>query len=176
MKILAMALLAFSLTVAGAFAADEKIDPQSFICAELLLLNTAGDPPLFESLQMDGYVAGKTGALGADPDSLVSILMLVSAECSDKPADLVEPLWEAARQLDSYPPESRWQADKTTCAEYAENPDDHSGFVVWLDGYNRGKGSEKSVLANQQAIDNFVKVCRAAPEKLILEAIQLTAQ
>ena len=84
---------------AGAQAADEKIDPSNFICAELVAISsTSGQPPLFEGLQIDGYAAAAQGKAVADPDIMAPLLEQVYAACQAKPTEKVVTLWQEARK------------------------------------------------------------------------------
>ena len=98
-------------------AANDKIDPATYICAELVTQPISGDgePPVFTALQIDGYASAKAGNVVADPDSLASILDQVYAVCQTKPADTVLSVWQEARKLLPAGTESPWRADKTTC-------------------------------------------------------------
>ena len=65
-KLFKLCCLMLSLPVA-AQAADEKIDPATYICAELVATGVSGQPPLFEGLQIDGYAAAALDKPVADP-------------------------------------------------------------------------------------------------------------
>lgn len=177
MKLAAIALICVaSLPVAPLFAADEKIDPKTYICAELVASSIDGVPPIYEALQLDGFAAGKKGEPAADPEMLQPLLLAVSDSCAAEPTDQALAHWEKARS--AYPPpQSAWRADKTTCADYAANPDDGSGFVIWLDAYNRaGKNTDKSVLVDQAALDSFLDACGKNPGKLMLDVLADSAK
>lgn len=117
---------------AGAQAADEKIDPSNFICAELVAISsTSGQPPLFEGLQIDGYAAAAQGKAVADPDIMAPLLEQVYAACQAKPTEKVVTLWQEARKNQPVAADGPWRADKTTCKDYNANEDDGSGFVIW---------------------------------------------
>lgn len=171
-------ILATVLCLAGyAYAADEKIDPPSYICAELIAANLDGQPPLYEGLQLDGYYSAKNGISAADAAILAPMLIEVSDSCASEPADKALVHWEMARKNHPADPDTIWKADKYTCEEYAANPDEGSGFVIWLDAFNRAKtGKTASVLSTQEAIDNFVQVCKSQPKRLMLDVINETAR
>ena len=175
---MAICLLALGLCLApAARAADDMIDPASYICAELIAASLDGQPPIYEGLQLDGYYSAKKGLADADASILAPMLIEVSDSCASQPADKALAHWEKARA--NYPVEAGgvWNAKNYTCADYADNPDDGSGFVIWLDAYNRGKNSgNASVLSSQEAIDNFVEACKANPKKLMLDVIKEMAK
>lgn len=168
-------LLFFTLALVCATpakAVNEKIDPQNYICAELVASNVSGQPPLFEGLQLDGYTAAKMGEKTADPRIMQPILIAVSDSCAAKPTDKVIAHWREVRKQLPIPADSPWRADKTTCKDYADNPDDGSGFLIWLDGYNRGKNSKAaSVLESDEKIDAFLEACKKRPEALMLDVM-----
>lgn len=175
-KILPMALCAV-LLCANVQAADEKIDPATYICAELVTASISGQPPLYEGLQLDGYLAGKENMQVADANALPPLLMAVSDSCSAKPAEKALDHWKNMRRQYLWLDEGLWRADKTTCADYAANPDDGSGFVIWLDAWQRGQsGKTQSVLESQQTLDKFLEACKANPQKLMLDVIRENAK
>lgn len=46
----------------AAQAEDEKIDPANYICAEFVAQGAVSqDPPVFQALQIDGYVSSNIG-------------------------------------------------------------------------------------------------------------------
>lgn len=172
-----IAILAAGLVFAApVLAAEEKIDPATYICAELLAASATGEPPIFEALQIDGYVAGKSGSANADPDILPPILDYVAESCSTNPEEKALPHWVKGR-VDFPPASGDWNADKTTCADYNANPDDYSGFVIWLDGYNRGKtGKSASIFADQATLDRFLAACAANPKRIMLDVLNANAR
>lgn len=177
MKLLLLCLSFILLGADWAQAADEKIDPSSYICAELAAANLDGQPPIYEGLQLDGYYSAKEGNPYADASILAPLLVEVSDSCNAEPTDKALAHWKMARK--NMPPVqvSLWNAKKFTCADYAADPDEGSGFVIWLDAYNRGlTGKSASVLSSQEAIDNFVEVCKANPGKLMLDVINENAR
>lgn len=170
-KVLFAALLSLCLA-APALAASDKIDPETYICAELLASNTSGEPPLFEGLQIEGYTAQKRGQLVADPSVMEPMLVAISDICQAVPTDKVLPHWNEIRQNLPVATEGVWRADKTTCGEYYANEDDGSGFLIWLDGWQRAKsGKQDSIFENQAALDKFLAACKAAPNKLVIDVI-----
>lgn len=89
---------------AGVRAADEKIDPATFICAELVAVSsTSGQPPLFEGLQLDGYAAAAQGKTVADPNIMAPLLEQTYAACQAKPTEKVITVWQAARKISLCP-------------------------------------------------------------------------
>lgn len=155
-------------------AADEKIDPAAFICAELVAIaSTSGQPPLFEGLQIDGYVAAAQGQTVADPGIMAPLLAQAYAACQAKPTEKVATVWQAARKNQTVSGESPWRADKTTCKDYSANEDDGSGFVIWLDGYNRRKsGKPGSVLESNETLKAFLDACAKKPAALMSDVMQ----
>jgi hypothetical protein len=157
--------------------ADELIDPDTFICAELVALTTSGLPPMFESLQMDGYTSAKRGNVIADPLILRDVLLDVMKACESRPATKVRAIWKETAESYTYDKDSRWKANTTTCAMYNDDEENGSGFVIWLDGYNRAKNdTEKSVLKDDDAIQGFLKACREKPESLVLDVLKESAK
>ena len=179
-----MKKLVFSLILAGCIlapargeAADEKIDPSAYICAELIASAVDGVPPIYEGLQLDGYVSSLIGQPVADPEALHPLVMGVFEACTAEPTDKAFERWRETRE--SYPinTEGPWRADKTVCADYAKDPDNGSGFVIWLDAYNRGKnGTDKSILTDQATLDSFLEYCAANPDALMLDAVNAKAK
>lgn len=163
---------------AGLQAADEKIDPSTFICAELVALaSTSGQPPLFEGLQIDGYAAAAQGKTIADPNIMAPLLAQAYAACQAKPTEKVAAVWQAARKNQSVSAESPWRADKTTCKDYSANEDDGSGFVIWLDGYNRQKsGKPGSVLESNETLKAYLNACSKKPDALMLDVMRENVQ
>ena len=160
------------LLAASAASAEEKIDPASYICAELVAATVSGEPPLFEGLQLDGYAAAKAGAPVADPALLQPLLLEVYDTCQAAPADKVLPQWQKARKEKPVATEGPWRADKTTCKDYAANEEDGSGFVIWLDGYQRGKsGQPASALESNESLDAFFNACKQQPDALMLDVL-----
>ena len=158
-------------------AADEKIDPSSYICAELVAASVDGQPPIYEALQLDGYSAAKSGETIADAMTLAPMLMEVFDSCAAMPTDKTLQHWQTARKNHPVDTTTIWKADKVTCADYIANPDDGSGFVIWLDAYNRGKtGKDASILANQETLDSFLQKCQSNPKRLMLDVLNENAK
>ncbi|MDE5833242.1 MAG: hypothetical protein K2H64_09765 [Desulfovibrio sp.] len=172
MKFILTPLLFFACLAAPALGADEKIDPKTYICAELIASAVDGVPPIYEGLQLDGFIAGQKGAPVADPELLQPLLLAVFDSCSAEPADKAAEHWAKSRESWPIDPDGAWRADKTTCADYAKNPDDGSGFVIWLDAYNRAaKNTDKSVLADQETLEAFLDKCSKNPGKLMIDVM-----
>lgn len=173
MKILAAAAgLSIFILAGAAYGADEKIDPATYICAEIVASSVDGAPPIFEGLQLDGYAAGKAGQAVADPQGLEQILLIVSDSCSAKPGDKALAHWQNARKVFPHVDEGSWRADRTTCGDYQANQDDGSGFVIWLDGYQRAKtGKQASVFKDQATLDHFLEVCAKNPQRLMYDVM-----
>lgn len=166
---LAVALI---LTASAVQAADEKIDPTNYICAEIVASAVDGVPPIYAALQLDGYAAGKANRAVADPQGLDQVLLMVSDSCAAKPADQVLDHWQTARKVFPAVEEGNWRADKTTCADYQANTDDGSGFVIWLDGYQRAKtGKPASVFTDQATFDHFMEECAKNPKRLMYDVM-----
>ncbi len=172
-KLLLLCCLLLGLPVA-AQAADEKIDPTNFICAELVAISsTSGQPPLFEGLQIDGYAAAAQGRTVADPAIMAPVLEQVYAACQAKPTEKTLTLWQEIRKTHAVADDGPWRADKTTCRQYSANEDDGSGFVIWLDGYNRQKsGKPGSVLESDAALNAYLEACARQPERLMLDVLR----
>lgn len=153
-------------------AADEKIDPATYICAELMASNTDGAPPIYEGLQLDGYASAKENKVVADPEILAPLLLAISDSCAAVPTDKALEHWQKARKSYPLPEDGPLRADKTTCGDYVADPDNVSGFVIWLDAYYRGKNNkEESILTSQKIFDDFMAACKANPNKLMLDVI-----
>lgn len=167
----------FLLVAFPAAAADEKIDPAAYICAELVASSVDGKPPIYESLQLDGFNAAKTGQTVADAMTLSPVLLEVFDSCAAMPTDKALDHWKKARENTPADTGSPWRADKTTCADYYANPDDGSGFIIWLDAYNRSRtGKDASILKDQAAINGFLEKCKASPKRLVLDVLNENAK
>ncbi|MBQ7584735.1 MAG: hypothetical protein IJU40_00605 [Desulfovibrionaceae bacterium] len=160
-----------------AMAASDKINPDDYICAEYVTtISIEHAPPLFEGLQIDGYASAKEGNQIADPRTLPPIMLEVYALCQSQPEAKVLPLWQKVRTRLNLIGESRWKANKTLCEQYNKDPDDGSGFVIWLDGYMRGLDStDRSVLKSDLDLNNFIQNCRREPKKLMLDVMRQSA-
>ena len=54
-----------------------------------------------------------------------------------------------------------------------ENPDDGSGFIVWLDGYNRQYSvTKKSILGSDKDIQNFIDACKQRPDDRMIDVLR----
>ena len=129
-------------------AANEKIDPETYLCAELVSNETLlqGEAPLFEGLQLDGYASAAVNMDVASPDAVHIILNEAVNWCQERPTDKVYSIWQQMRATGPVP-EGDWNAKTSTCADFALNQDDASGFIIWLDGYNRkANNTTKSIL------------------------------
>lgn len=167
----------FLLAPFSAAAEDEMIDPPTYICAELVASSVDGKPPIYEALQLDGFNAAKTGQATADAMTLSPVLFEVFDSCSAMPTDKALEHWKKARNNTPADTESPWRADKTTCADYYANTDDGSGFIIWLDAYNRSKtGKGASVLKDQATINAFLEKCKANPKRLVLDVLNENAK
>ena len=173
MKKLLFCALLLSLPATAA-ARNDKIDPASFICAEFVALAAvAQEPPLFEGLQIDGFAAAADGQTVASAGVMPALLASVNAVCGARPTDKVLSIWRKGRQSAGVPSDGPWRADKTTCRDYAENEDDGSGFVIWLDGYHRQKsGSGDSVLESDARLQDYLKACGRRPDALMLDVMR----
>ena len=177
-KVLVLCCLLLGLPLA-AQADNEKIAPDSFICAELVTapMTDGGQPPIFEALQIDGYVSAGLGDTVAHPEVMAPILTEVYTYCQTKPTEKVADVWAKARKQLDTPAKGTWQADKTTCKDYNDDPDNGSGFVIWLDGYNRGKNKSKaSILENDDTLNAFLGACAKQPNELMLDVLAKNAK
>ncbi|MGE9986390.1 hypothetical protein [Desulfovibrio sp. SGI.169] len=169
-KLLLLCCLMLSLPVA-ARATDEKIDPSAYSCAELVATGGFGLTPLYAGLQIDGYAAAAQGQTVAYP-TIIPLLEQVYAACRDRPTEKALTLWQEARKNHPAPGDSPWRADKTTCEQY-DTEDDGSGFLIWLDGYNRQKsGKPGSVLESDAALNAYLEACAKKPESLMLDVMR----
>lgn len=101
----------------------------------------------------------------------------VYAACQAKPTETVLSVWQEARKTFPAAAESRWRADKTTCRDYAADTDNGSGFVIWLDGYNRGKsGKSASVLNDDATLNAYFDACAKKPDALMLDVMGESAR
>ena len=151
-KMLILCCLMLGLPVAVQ-ASNDKIDPSTYICAELVTqpMTEGGQPPIFE-----GQVYGA---------------------CQVDPTKKVAAVWQEARKTFPVDTESTWRADKTLCKDYTANPDDGSGFVIWLDGYNRGKsGKPASVLNSDDTLKAYLDACSKKPDSLMLDVLAESAK
>lgn len=173
-----LALLALLVLPGSALAANDKIDPATYLCAELVSneLVLQNQPPLFEGLQMDGYVSASISKETASPDTVFGILSQVVGWCQSNPTEKVITPWQQMRSTGP-DPEGEWVASKTTCADFALNQDDASGFIIWLDGYNRKlQNTDKSILNSDDDVRAFIDACLLSPKKTMLQVLQETAK
>ena len=133
-------------------AANEKIDPETYLCAELVSNETLlqGEAPLFEGLQLDGYASAAVNMDVASPDAVHIILNEAVNWCQERPTDKVYSIWQQMRATGPVP-EGDWNAKTSTCADFALNQDDASGFIIWLDGYNRKANNTTKSILNSDA-------------------------
>lgn len=176
-KILFFMLMLALLPINIANAEDEKIDPATYVCAEFVASTIDGNPPIFEGLQLDGYAAAQDGIDVADPENLQALILGVIDSCTPKPAEKALKHWRDLRKQYPYMENGEWRANKTTCGDYAANPDDGSGFVIWLDAYNRGKtGKGLSVFESQETLDHFLEACKKSPQRLMIDVLKENAK
>ena len=84
----------------------------------------------------------------------------------------VLPHWNGSGKNLPIATEGPYRADKTTCGEYYADEDNGSGFLIWLDGWQRAKnGRQDSIFENQATLDRFLAACKNAPDKLIIDVI-----
>ena len=160
-------------------AANDKIAIPTYICAELITqpITEGGEPPIFTALQLDGFVSAKLNAPVADAATLPPVLKQVYTECQAKPTEKVVTIWQEVRKKMPTPADGMWRADKTTCKAYADNPDDGSGFVIWLDGYNRGKSDKPASVLNSDAdLQAYLNMCSKQPTALMLDIMSKSAR
>ena len=177
-KLLILCCLMLGLPVAVQ-AGNDKIDPAAYICAELITqpITEGGQAPVFEALQIDGYVSAKTGNPIADPETLAPLLGQAYAACQVDPSKKVTTVWQESRKTFPVDTTSTWRADKTQCQDYTANPDDGSGFVIWLDGYNRGKSDKPaSVLVSDDVLKAYLDACSKQPDALMLDVLAQSAK
>ena len=159
-------------------AANEKIDPETYLCAELVSNETLlqGEAPLFEGLQLDGYASAAVNMDVASPDAVHIILNEAVNWCQERPTDKVYSIWQQMRATGPVP-EGDWNATTSTCADFALNQDDASGFIIWLDGYNRkANNTTKSILNSDADVRAFIDACLLSPKRTMLEVLQENAK
>ena len=177
-KLLILCCLMLGLPVAVQ-AGSDKIDPATYVCAELITQPIAdgGQPPVFEGLQIDGYVSAKMGNPIADPETLAPMLGQVYAACQANPTKKAATVWQEARKTFPVDTTSTWRADKSLCKDYTANPDDGSVFVIWLDGYNQGKSDKTaSVLTRDDTLKAYLDACSKKPDSLMLDVLAESAK
>lgn len=177
-KQLAGALLGLALLVGqNALAADdnERINPD-YICAQYLALaSTSPEGPLFQALQIDGFVSAEQGTTWADPDTVKGLMRAVYGLCEEHATEPVAVHWEQVKRIIEDPVEKPWDADVTLCRQLNDNPDDGSGFIVWLDAYNRQYSvTKKSILDSDASIQKFINACKQRPDDRMLDVLRDT--
>lgn len=178
LKKILFAALALCCVPGFAQAANEKIDPETYLCAELVSNEALlrGEPPIFEALQLDGYASAAVNMDVASPDAVQIILTEAVNWCQTRPTDKVYAIWQQMRATGPVP-EGEWNAKTTSCADYALNQEDASGFIIWLDGYNRkASGTTKSILNSDEDVRGFIDACLVSPKRTMLEVLQERAK
>ena len=160
----------------AAQAEDEKIDPANYICAEFVAQGAVSqDPPVFQALQIDGYVSSNIGYTVADPQAINVLVPQAYLMCQEQPTAVVAEIWEPLKKKLPRPISGEWEADVTKCRAYNEHPENGSGFVIWLDAYNRQYNvTEKSILAKQETLDKFLAACAKNPDAFMVDVLQET--
>lgn len=88
---------------------------------------------------------------------------------------MVAEIWEPLKKKLPRPISGEWEADVTKCRAYNEHPENGSGFVIWLDAYNRQYNvTEKSILAKQETLDKFLAACAKNPDAFMIDVLQET--
>ncbi|HIW01187.1 MAG TPA: hypothetical protein H9894_08370 [Candidatus Desulfovibrio intestinipullorum] len=175
-----MLFAAFTLLCMPGFvmAANEKIDPATYLCAEYVSSEAVlqGEPPLFEGLQIDGYASAAVNMDVASPDTLHILLGQAYMWCEKRPTDTVLSVWQQMRATGPVPI-GEWNAKTSTCADFAMAQEDASGFIIWLDGYNRRlQNTTKSILNSDEDIQSFIDACLISPKRTMLEVLQEQAK
>lgn len=166
-------LLAGALLLPANAKAGDKINPEDYICAEFLAAGAMTEPPLFEGLQLDGHYSAVNGQKVADPALVGTVLEEVFMRCGEKPGEKVLPVWTEVRKTHPDPEAGQWRADRARCGDYNRNPEDGSGFVIWLDGYQRGEsGKTDSILESDAKTGAFTEACKDRPDALMLDLIR----
>ncbi len=163
-----------ALSASPAQAVNDKIDPTTYLCAEYVSSESvlAGTPPLFEALQIDGYVSADIGMDVASPDTVAIMTSQVYLWCQNKPVEKVITPWKQLRETGPVP-QGEWSAKTVTCAEMTVDIDDASGFIIWLDGYNRRlQNTGKSILNSDEDLQAFIDACVLSPQRTMLEVLQ----
>ena len=122
--------------------------------------------------------AGQPSNIGktvADPRMVMSLMARTYSVCQRDPTAVAADVWQEMKLELSDPLDEHWKADTATCRQYNDNPDDGSGFVIWLDGYNRHYNvTEKSVLDSQKTLDAFLAACKKKPDARMIDVMQET--
>ena len=105
-----------------------------------------------------------------DPANYICAEFVAQGAVSQDP-----PVFQAL-QIDGYVSSNiEWEADVTKCRAYNEQPENGSGFVIWLDAYNRQYNvTEKSILAKQETLDKFLAACAKNPDAFMIDVLQET--
>ncbi len=149
------ALLALCLA-APALPPATKIDPETYICAELLASNTSGEPPLLKACRWKAMPAQKAAARSWPTSFCHGTYAYLDIRHLPGRADRHEFCPTGTRSGKNLPiaTEGPYRADKTTCGEYYADEDNGSGFLIWLDGWQRAKnGRQDSIFENQATLD-----------------------
>mgnify|MGYP003210317182 CR=1 FL=1 len=57
--------------------------------------------------------------------------------------------------------------------DYALDPDDASGFIIWLDAWNRKtQNTAKSILKSDSDIQEFIDACMISPQKKMIDVLR----
>jgi hypothetical protein len=108
---------------------------------------------------------------------MAPLLSVAYLACLYAPTEHVLTLWQKGREIVLVDESSQWKADKTTCGDYAANERDGSGFVIWLDGYNRGKNPQtSSVLESDAKLNAFLDKCKKQPQALMADVLKENAE
>ena len=106
----------------AAQAEDEKIDPANYICAEFVAQGAVSqDPPVFQALQIDGYVSSNIGYTVADPQAINVLVPQAYLMCQEQPTAVVAEIWEPLKKKLPRPISGEWEADVTKCRIYLKN-------------------------------------------------------
>ncbi len=161
-----------------ALADNEKIDPATYLCAEFISSEAAlgGQPPLFEGLQIDGYASAALDMDVASSDTISILLGQAFLWCEKRPSDTVLSIWQRVRGISAVP-QGNWHAKTATCADYAMNQEDASGFIIWLDAYNRkAQNTTRSILNTDEDLQAFIDACLLSPGRTMLEVLRENAR
>lgn len=159
-------------------AANDKIDPTTYLCAEYQTNENVlkGEPPLFEGLQIDGYASAQVNMDIASADTVHVLLGQIYMWCEKRPTDTVLSGWKQMRATGPTPL-GNWNARTSTCADMATNMEDASGFIIWLDGYNRAlQNTTRSILNSDEDLQGFIDACMLSPSKTMLQVLQEQAK
>ncbi|MDO5537702.1 MAG: hypothetical protein Q4F72_09270 [Desulfovibrionaceae bacterium] len=157
-----------------AHAANDKIDPATYLCAEYQTneMVLKGQPPLFEGLQIDGYASADVNMDIASADTVHVLLGQVYLWCENRPTEPVYTVWRQLRATGPVPL-GNWNAKTSTCGDMAQDMDNASGFIIWLDGYNRRlQNTSKSILNSDEDLQGFIDACMLSPSRTMLEVLQ----